>query len=640
MDNSTPSRRSFLKYIGVGTGISAIGVSGVVALKNVQPPKPSWLTHPDTVASAEAALPVAPVHLDGRLGDLSHMAQAIAQGTLRITLLGDSILEGISQITYQDSPAGLWMRTLQEQNPTLNIIFSNYSIPGQGTYQARHPNFVGAADNVPGVSFNMAESSQAERRWPGGTVIGKSWWDHVADSTPDLLVIGFGMNHVVQGDWAYNPTTVENAVFYHELQYKMAFWPKVPSVALITSMLPTTRTDIDDGVWPRLRVMVQQDADMHRGICRELDWTCIDANRWWSLLADGRDPVLMGHEYFPLLNDYASSWPATSGAWTVTGDDSLGGSGTLRSKEMCSDLYQRMNFTVSSLVDSTPGMFWRDRGDQVQGQPNRYSVSLVQDAAGAAQLQVSWQDKSLALMPLGAAKSSYLLELLVEGARHRVYVDNTLVADLSHMGNMGEGYNGVFLTGAVGTMSNSAVRQGRPAVVGEAKYSQKELLGVDDWLSNWTSLGGGARNHPSKLGVQVAYVPAFAPLTRAINQFAVAGGGVVTRTVRDDTTDFWTGLTGAALVIDGQIQGAVAPMTSGKALMLIASATAKVEVAANREVPVLLGRNDGREELATTLALGPGRWTIAATAQLSRLGATAPASDLHVQTLTVTAVRV
>lgn len=632
MDNTTPSRRSFLKYIGVGAGVSAIGVSGIVATQNRQTPAAAAPANAAGSAADVQPLPADQTVLDSQLGELSRMAQAIASGTLRITFIGDSILEGVSQITFQDSPAGLWMRMLQEQNPALDIVFSNYSIPGLSPYQLRHPDFVGAAANVTGVSFAMAESSPAERRWPGGTVIGKSWWDHVKDSKPDLLIFGFGMNDVVQGEWAYNPTTVSNAAFYRELNGRMAQWPSPPSVAAITSMLPTHRSDLDGGAWPRFRVMVQQDADMVRGICREFNWTCIDANRWWSLAADAKDPVLMQHEHFLALKDHAASWTVQSGSWTANAEDSLQGTGTLRSKEMCNDLYQRMSFTVADL-GSTPGMFWRDRGDMAQGKPNRYSASVVKGSWGKAQLQVSWQDQSLALLPLGDEKQSYALEVLVEGARHRIYVDNVLLADLSHMGNMGEGYNGVFISGGKGTLSGSTVRQGRPTVVGEVKYSDDDLLGINDWLTNPKSLGGGARNHPSRLGVRLAYVPAFAPLGKAINQLAAFGSGVVSRMLKDDSSDFWSGLSSCSLVIDEQAQEKASPMVSGAALMLATGASVTVRVDAARAVPVYLRWNESRKDLATTLPLGVGRWTVTAMAQLSRVG------DKHLQTLTVTAVR-
>ncbi|HCN45683.1 MAG TPA: hypothetical protein DIT18_08540 [Pseudomonas sp.] len=587
-----------------------------------------------------ATIPSVPgTQLDAHLGDLSRVSRAIAEGTLRITFVGDSILEGKSHITYQDSPAGVWMRLLQEQNPTLNLVFSNFSILGQGLYQLRHPGFVGGHFNVPGVSFAQRESCQAERRWPGGTVIGKSWWDHVKDSNPDLLIFGFGMNHVVMGDWAYSPTTVTNAVFYREMNERLALWPNPPSVAAIPSMLPTHRTDIDGGIWPRFRMMVQQEADTVRGICRELNWTCIDVNRWWSIAADARDPVLMHHDHHLQLMDYAENWTMVSGGWTVTGRNSIRGSGILRSMEMCSDLYQRFHFAAPNIADCNPGMFWRDRGDLVQGQPNRYSMNLVRASDGAVQLLVIWQNQTLATVNLGAAKRHYVLEVLVEGARHRAYVDNVLVADLSHMGNMGEGYNGVFLSRGRCRLFNSAVSQGRPAVVGEVEYSDDDLLGIDDWLKNAKSLGGGLRNHPSRLGVQVAFLPAFVPLARAINHLATFGSGAVTRTLHDNTSDFWTGLSNCSLVIDEQVQHPAFPLVFGTALLLTTSASTTVRLAAAREVPVYLSWNASRKELAMSLTLGAGTWVITATAQLNRAGDEGPSSGYHGQTLTVTAVR-
>jgi hypothetical protein len=534
MAGRSTSRRDLLKLVGAGAGGVALGLSaGCVSSLGNPASRGKSEDRKESDGRAPRADHLARTsfeHNDSGMagvGDLSTVSAAISKGSLRVTFVGDSIFEGVSQISYKDSPVGRWIRLLKDQNPDLEIRFSNLSIPGQGLYQLRHPKFVGGEQYVDGRTFAMRESPADECRWPGGTVIGKSWWDHVKDSEPDLLVFGFGMNHIVTAPINYNPTTITNAQFYREFHERMRLWKKFPSVAATTSILPTRRADVDGGIWPRLRMMVSEDAEMVRAICKEMSWTCIDANRWWSIAADAVDPVRREADATASPGDISAGWSSSSGSWLTTGNGSIAGAGELRATEKCNDLYLRFRMKVRDGKRGSFGAFWRDRGDHAEKGKNRYEL-LVSSCSGETHVESSWQGVPISSVAVGPTKETHTVEISVKGANHSIYVDGIRVLEFTHMGNMGEGYHGVF--SAHGDSSErfevediESISE-KPLRLPIEKRTDEELLGLNDWYSNQKSLGGGLTNHPSILGVKASYVPAFYDVARAIRYISDFSG--------------------------------------------------------------------------------------------------------------------
>ena len=148
--------------------------------------------------SVKSATDMAP----GRVGNLDTLNTALAARSASVVFWGDSITEGISQIAYEDSYAGLLERTLRDQFSEVSWTFANYSISGTSTADANNAAYVGAAsDSYPTQFYRTAGSQNIfaapnPTLWPSGSTNAKSWRDHIKDATPDLLVIAFGANEV------------------------------------------------------------------------------------------------------------------------------------------------------------------------------------------------------------------------------------------------------------------------------------------------------------------------------------------------------------------------------------------------------------------------------------------------------------
>lgn len=463
----------------------------------------------------------------GQIGDLTAVEAAVARGTVRIAVVGDSILEGVSQILYQDSAIGIWMRLLLEQNPGLKVIVSNYSIPGQSLGNLADPNFKGVDFGEPG-GFWMPPSGPVENRWPGGSGLGVSWWNHIRDSAPDLVVFGFGMNHVAGGSppLDYNFNVRFDAIYYKALTTEAAAWAVAPSFALVSSMLPTNDPGPDGGVWPHFRKQVQDSAAVVRGICAEMNWTCIDVNRWWVFQGDAIDVGSMTYRRNPGIGEYPAGWTTTSGSFNVIGADAISGIGSITNNVKCTDLYARAHFQLGS-APQNGGFFYRDYGDIIDNQHNRYEATVL-ESGGNWYLNVYWRGspgENLGSVLLNTISGrDFLLDVHVEGCHHRFYVDGVLVLDRWHYGNVGAGSHGLVISGGSSPayVSSTIFRQGNAPKLGDPHYSEEDLLGLGqaEWASNPDSLGGGKLNHPSKLGVKLAYVPAFMPLAREIRKFS------------------------------------------------------------------------------------------------------------------------
>ena len=122
MDGRITSRRTLLKLAGAGAGGVALGLSagcisslGIPAAKgNSEGRKEFDELGPRADHLARASFERDDLGVSG-VGDLSTVCAAISKGSLRVTFVGDSIFEGVSQITYQDSPVGRWIRLLKDQ---------------------------------------------------------------------------------------------------------------------------------------------------------------------------------------------------------------------------------------------------------------------------------------------------------------------------------------------------------------------------------------------------------------------------------------------------------------------------------------------------------------------------------------------
>ena len=220
------------------------------------------------VSSCDTFTPIARAAV---VRDTEQAAKAIVSGELRVTFFGDSITEGISDVSsYDASWAGITTRCLRDMIPDTKVVASNLSISGRGISEARSPNYVGG-DGSAGT-FGPRSAPHPDL-WPEGIAPGVSWYEHVRASRPDILFIAFGMNTGPAGDAVSFAARLREAIDW------TAYWPVKPTIVVVTPMLPTHSAESPASPPSYVQAM----ADAARFVSIEKQVNLADANSlYWA----------------------------------------------------------------------------------------------------------------------------------------------------------------------------------------------------------------------------------------------------------------------------------------------------------------------------------------------------------------------
>lgn len=238
-------------------------------------------------------------------------------GAVKVVVAGDSRLE-VCDGFYGNSIASNLDRILNSKCRTTKFEFTNLSLLGRALENLNDDGFVAGdpastAQNAAGSFWRDAfphnaifgtDSRLRNSVWPSGSVIGKSWLNHVKDSAPDILVIGLGTNN-------YGEVSFEATIAAFEA--KIATWPKVPFLVFVTPETPSYTAQSD-------ALSVQQSIpDMLRGVCRDRGYGLIDAHAIGNAVMLGSDaltPKRLRERNFYDHTD-TSKWTVGTG-WTFT----------------------------------------------------------------------------------------------------------------------------------------------------------------------------------------------------------------------------------------------------------------------------------------------------------------------------------
>lgn len=434
-----------------------------------------------------------------RIGDLDQLRRSFASASTKIVFWGDSITEGLSQIGTEDSWARLVQDEMRRRAPGKTLIFENFSISGRGVGEANSPAYVGTAGAVtPGTNFNQPAGGSGPipdiTLWPGGTIVGKSWREHVRDRAPDLLIIALSINDTADPNAVY-------AVLRSLIANYISTWAKVPSIVICTPTMPTQLLPTQLAQ----QLYIEGNGHALRTLADELNVSLVDHNRLWLALRDGVDVARQRFASYPGATDYttlvAGAAPAAAGS-TLT----FSGFGIVHRPVLHRDLVARADFALSG---AQVGAIW---ARSKVGDPNKAYV--VQIERGAPQVAIYYNSGVFASSALPAA-ASYKVIYLLEGIRHRVYVDandgNSFVLRID--AREGSSFTNGYIEGRAGiqgdagvVVSNVAMRLGYPRQIGPQTMSDALLLGDPalapngDYATNPLSLGGNSLNHPTILG--------------------------------------------------------------------------------------------------------------------------------------------
>ena len=549
------------------------------------------------------------------IGNTARINTAILGGVARIALVGDSILEGDRDGLYDNSAAAILMRVLREQNKDVTFTFANFSLAGRGIAAYSDPNYKGiASPDNPAVGFYRPAGNALTAKWPGGSVIGKSWIDHVKDFAPDLTIIMHGANDV-SGVGSANAAAWKSALDYQNT------WAKVPSVAMGTAALPAVSAGYQS--------QVQTAADVVRGIARERNHTLIDVNRVFLLHREGIDVDNLFYTRSDNFVAYPTGWVPDAGA-TLTPTDGTGYAlqgvgGTMRNLQS-QDVSISAKFNMPNWATQTGSIRYRSTGSL----STQYSAQVT---SGAVFLYYGATIIGSAAVSSIPNNTEATLQVDVRGALHKVYLNGIEVISVYDYSNLRQGTHGVAITGASGLVYELIAHLGNSYVVGEQTLTDVAIYGVNDFTSNPASLGGNGINHPTKLANTVIWGHSFAPLIHHIRALRSASLVDAIPTVRAVSTEvFDTSNTTLQMDINGVIglpTGILVTPTGAQG-----SVADVRKVLGGQTITVRVFHSPGAFFLSTPVVLPAGTWLVTANATFTK-----DATPTYRNTLIVTAVR-
>lgn len=400
------------------------------------------------------------------------MTAALLSGTITICVVGDSIMEPAG-ISYANSVAENVQRLMQARFPWLTINLVNLSIPGRSMSDLANGSYT-----APGSFVLAAPTGTNSSYWPGGSVNGKSWRDHVRDANADMIILALGENDGTDE----LPFSINYQTFYEYSQT----WTKKPWFTLLASLLPEGSAVDRQGK--------QAIADFMKYKAIEQGFGLIDANEYYRLVRDG-----VRRDLIPAIEEINFAGVGDTTKWVSTGPTlsgtTLSGAGRVERQVLARDVDMVDNFTLGS-ADAVWLHNFRVRPGGVGG----YSVQTAfadqgDTQGGAIRLFYRGSLVSVARFPAKANGSTVRIRVKAWGPLIRVWHDNVLLMTYTSAQGM---YAGVFDVGtATGTGSHNQFRVAySPEYQAAASYFSAAYL-LNDVL-----------HHPTAEGALQVYIPA------------------------------------------------------------------------------------------------------------------------------------
>jgi|GEM_PF-2167734 len=483
--------------------------------------------------------------LAGPTPDLETLAQAMAQSTVKVVFVGDSITEGVADVEPENRWSALFQQSLERAFPQITWTFENLSLGARDAGHLADPAYLALAAE-PGDKelgfYRPPPGPFPPDSWSAGSQPGVSWRSHVENEAPDLVVWAHGMNNFDMTGQEY-ADAVQG--FYDHAQT----WAKPPTVALVTTFLPTRLS-------PAYRVR-QIPHDGHyrilRDFARENRLALIDANRVHHFLRDGVDEGRRLWFREDAFRAFGTNW------WDYIEGDS--GQVSLNSGRLVFSGAARPRRKLVA-ADFQADLTWRPaQGGDVLAFNYRINPDSPTDRYefqwSGPNLRLYWKTTSKVHVVATAATvgADNHVRLRCDGARHRVWVNGVLKVDTIDFENLAEGgcaYR-AYLGGAGSAQIGCTLKVGYPARYARPLLHEDDLIGMGDWGGNADSAGGNAINHPSTAGHYLMYAPAFGAfigLLRSLPRPAVQKHAAATNAITT-SVNAWADA-GPSVTINGQ----------------------------------------------------------------------------------------
>lgn len=551
------------------------------------------------------------------LGDLTTFNAAVRSGTVKVAVTADSIVEGDRDGVYENSTFAILMRTLRQQNPGVIFVFANFALAGRGIATYFDLNYKGIAgpNDDPANGFYRPPGNQFTAQWPGGSVVGKAWADHVKDFAPDLVIYMHGANDL-SGQGPIGAAQYKAALAYQNT------WTKKPSTAIATAALPAVAAGS--------QVAVQVAANTARGIARELKLTLIDINRMFLLLRQAIDIDYMAYLRDDGFAGYPSGWTPDAGSTLSlldSGGFAIQGTGGAMRNTQSTDCNVAANFTMSNWSSQTGEIWYRSLGSLA----TRYTAQVTSGSVflywGASIIGSA----SIASIPNNTQVN---LQAVVQGNQHRVYVNGVLAFTVFDYNNLLSGAHGFRVTGGSGIVSALIVHTGNPLKVGIPKMTDVDFYGKNDFSTNPLSEGGNGINHPTILANRVCWAASFAGFEHHTRSLPLGIASVVAPFRAQSSEAFDQAGATLQTSIDGALVGTPTGILSTSTGACANKYDSKL-VVGGRSVTVQVILSAGPTALLSlAVVLGEGTWLLTASSQFTK-----DSAGVYRNAMTVTGVR-
>lgn len=460
---------------------------------------------------------------------------AFASGTVRVTIVGDSISAGADN--WRSNAYTTLLRAKMKQTfPWINFVFVNMCIPGMTSGNLVSDSYVGVDRSAYVISTNfwfpvnngglnnndtLAGTNRAllnEDYWPAGSVNGKTWKKHVSDTNPDMIVYAFGMNDGTDLD-AFN-TNYAAFQTYMGTEYP----GNAPWFALVSCFLPTKNPPAGQphATW---QIPAQAISDQVRYFAKRDNYGLIDANGVFDVLRDGSR-----HDHTPFIHEPNWRYGADTTKWTfgsgfVFNSAQARGEGT--GMAVRNIAARDVDFSATFFVTAFDGVYYVARmsyrnQNLVPGGLTGYTVDVVQQSNSQnASITVYYKGTVIksATYNQGAMPvvgQSFAVKIKSIGDRMEVWLNSALVVDFDTVNTCYAGAVQVGVAQGVGYVKYLGLSYAEsyaetPSHVdklwlyGKPVYSGNTFQMYSDFEVNDDSIGGSVVNHPSRWGHNTYY---------------------------------------------------------------------------------------------------------------------------------------
>lgn len=481
--------------------------------------------------------------------NLATFFSAVSANSCKCVLLGHSIAEGQNQNWPSANFYNILKDNIANAFPSVSFDWVNLALAGRKATQygsaaniLNNTGYCGKVDETYASSgfFRAAKSaSYYVDSWIdktgslNGSVLNKSWRNHVLDQSPDIVFIQFDLNDV-------DIISFKDAMQFiiDDFKNHADFAVKRPSLVLVSS-----HTGLSVPYTVITPELVRKFAVILRELARVNKLPLIDGGRVYDILTTGYDPVVKlptGEAFFKYngLYDSAESFVLNTQYWqnivgvgyspsgSTVRDQAGGQLVTLRKRE-AQDVVMAGIYT-SYNASSEGSFFYRANKSSLTNLAERYEVrlsgslvSLIYQAEGGAQSVVA-----TAAISAITSNSSHHVKVIVRGANHKVLVNGIEKININDWRCFNVGYAGIGIknSGAFnkGTnLSNGFYIEFLDSVYTQkARFSDADLLGViNDFASSADSMGGNGINHLTNLGSYYVYLPAIGVFIKQLQAF-------------------------------------------------------------------------------------------------------------------------